>query len=251
MSANSKLITIIIATYNAGSTLEKCLESIASQTFQDFELLIVDGLSTDNTLAIINKYASSIDYWHSHKDMGIYDAWNQGLAKASGKYICFIGADDYFADDNALSRLASAINDQDYDLVSSQGKFLKSSGGHFIIGNNWNYNKIKKRITVCHPGLLHNRQLFERYGKFNTNYRIVSDYEFLLRLDAETKVKHISSVTVCISDGGISRSRYSDMLKEKRQVHALCPRIGKFKAAYYYYEKLVKIPIAKILRISY
>ena len=227
------------------------MASIACQTFRDIEIIIADGLSTDGTIAIIEKYSDAIAHWHSHKDNGIYDAWNQAIEKATGNYICFLGADDYFADEATLSKLASAIGTNHYDIVSSQGKFLKNGGGHHIIGKPWNYKKLGKRITVCHPGLLHHRSLFERFGKFDTKYRIVGDYDFLLRLPRETTSLHVDSITVHIADGGISRLRYSEMLNEKRIAQSRCPRIGKFKATYNYYEKLCKIPIARLFGLSY
>ncbi len=251
MQTSEPRLSIVIATYNAAITLEKCLSSISYQTFRDFELIIVDGLSTDGTIAIIEKHTDAIAYWHSHKDSGIYDAWNQGISKATGDYICFLGADDYFTDESSLLKIFSVIGNKNYDIVASQGKFLIEGGGHHIIGNPWNQRKLGKRITVCHPGLLHHRSLFERFGKFNTNFRIVGDYEFLLRLPPETTSLHVNSITVNIADGGISRLRYSDMLKEKREAQSQCPRVGKFKAAYNYYEKLCKIPIAKLLGLSY
>ena len=74
-----KLISIIIATYNAGSTLESCLKSIIAQKNDLIELLIIDGKSSDNTLKIVNAYRNQIDIFISEKDKGIYDAWNKGI----------------------------------------------------------------------------------------------------------------------------------------------------------------------------
>lgn len=248
---NAPKLSIVIATYNASSTLQRCLDSIINQNFKDYEIILIDGLSTDQTQEIIATNEANIAYWHSKKDSGIYDAWNQGIEKCKGEYVCFIGADDLFSDENSLLRLQSALESDNNEIISSKGRFLISGGGHHVIGNPWNHKNLEKRITICHPGLMHKRSLFDKYGKFNTSYRIAGDYEFLLRLRPETISTHVDSITVDISDGGISRSRYFEMLKEKRQIQSSCPRIGKSMAAWNYYEKIVKIPIAKILGIPY
>lgn len=251
MADITPLVSIIIATYNAGSDLERCIESILSQDSAAWELIIIDGLSADETTAIIQKHSDSIAYWHSKKDQGIYDAWNQGIERAKGSYICFIGADDKFADSSAISRLLPLLEMNEFEIVSSKGRFLKKSGGSYIIGNAWNYIGLERRITICHPGLMHRRKLFEKHGKFDMKYKIAGDYEFLLRLPAETKTAHLDSITVDISDGGVSRMRYNEMLREKRLIQENCRRIGKRKAAWNYYFKLLKIPVARMLNIPY
>jgi glycosyltransferase involved in cell wall biosynthesis len=244
-------ISIIIATYNASKTLPECLSSIHGQKYRNFEVIIVDGASTDNTIDIIKNHGSLVAKFVSQKDSGIYEAWNTGLKLATGNYICFIGADDYFHDNESLSHLAEALSEEKYDLVTSMGLFLGPGNKNHIIGKSWNFKSLQKRITICHPGLMHHRSLFSKYGEFDASLRIVGDYEFLLRLPESIKSKHVAIPTVCIRDGGISRSRLSLMLTEKRQVQSICPRIGPAKAWFNYFDKLWRIPVARILGISY
>ena len=246
---NPKL-SIIIATFNSEKTLGKCLDSIESQTFKDFEVIIIDGMSKDRTVEKISQYSGLVSYWHSKKDSGIYEAWNQGLDKARGEYICFIGSDDFYSDKDALARIFQNIENDDFDLISSKGLFIGKTKNH-TIGAPWNFRKAARRITICHPGLMHNRRLFERFGPFNTEYQIAGDYEFLLRLPKEIKTLHVDSITVKVADGGISRSRYMEMLKEKRRAQSECPRIGPLMAWLNYFDKLWRIPIAKALKLSY
>lgn len=243
-------LSILIATFNAGKTLESCLSSIHSQKFDDYEILIADALSTDSTVSIIEKHLDLIAYWHSKRDSGIYDAWNSLLDKAKGEYICFLGADDLYADSEALQRVFDDLGDRRFDLISSRA-ILVSSGKQHLFGSAWNYRKIARRITVCHPGLMHHRSLFDKYGKFNTGYRIVGDYEFLLRLPTETTSLHVDSVTVRVADGGVSRLKYMDMLREKRRAQSACERIGKIRAWINYFDKLWRIPIARAIGIPY
>lgn len=247
---NPKL-SIIIATYNSENTLEKCLCSIESQKFKDIEVIIIDGFSTDKTVEIISRHSGLVSYWHSKRDSGIYDAWNQGIDKAKGEYICFIGSDDYFLDSDSLSKVIALTNENRYDIITSQGIFLSNERPSHTIGRRWNYKSVARKMTVCHPGLLHHRSIFERYGKFDENLKIVGDYEFLLRLPKAIKSIHLNEATVCISDGGISRSKLKESLLEKRDVQAKCKRIGVLMAYLNYYDKLWRIPIAKMLKIPY
>lgn len=97
-----KLLSIIIATYNAGNTLNTCLTSIVEQKSSEIELLIIDGGSTDNTLDIAHSYGDKIDVLISEPDKGIYDAWNKGISYSTGHWIMFIGADDILVDNSLL-----------------------------------------------------------------------------------------------------------------------------------------------------
>lgn len=251
METASPKISIIIATYNAGSTLSRCLSSIRLQTFHDRELIIIDGKSKDDTMAIIEKNSDIVSYWQSKRDSGIYDAWNQGIERSCGDYICFIGADDYFYNQSALSDILLAANDTKFDLITSRGFFLSSERNHHLIGNPWNYDKLKKSIYVSHPGLLHHRSLFQKYGNFDASLKIAGDYEFLLRLPDTMKTFDYPAPIVAISDGGISRSQFRMMLQEKKLVQSRCHRIGPLRAELNYYNKLWKAPIARALGISY
>lgn len=245
-------LSILIATYNAAETLKRCLDSIVRQKYANWELIVIDGGSSDGTVEILSMYSKHLSYWHSKKDSGIYDAWNQAILQATGEYVCFIGADDYFIDERSLENVFAPVGTSEYDLISSKGIFIKSgSAKKYVIGKPWSFKRLERRITVCHPGLLHNRKLFQKYGLFDTEYRIVGDYEFLLRLPSSTITMHVDSPLVYIDDGGISRSRFMDMLVEKRKAQALCPRIREFKAGFNYYDKLWRVPIAKILNIPY
>ena len=88
------LVSIIIAVYNGANTLQDCLDSIKQQTYQNIELIIIDGGSTDATIDVLNEYDAQISYWISEPDDGIYNAWNKGVVQAKGEWICFLGADE-------------------------------------------------------------------------------------------------------------------------------------------------------------
>jgi len=245
-------LSIIVATWNAARTLERCLESVNSQKFTEWELLIADGASTDGTVDIIRQHEAGLSWWQSRKDGGIYDAWNQALSHARGDYICFLGADDFLVSDTTLAALFGAIGEQQYDLVSSRGiVFNPVTGKENKFGSAWNYHRLGRHMVVCHPGLLHKRSLFEAHGVFNTRYRIAADLEFLLRLAPTLSTLDVDMVTVRIEAAGISRRNVMKRLREQREILASCERYGPLRARLVWLDKLWRYPIAQWLDISH
>lgn len=238
-------LSIIIATYNAAQTLERCLRSVINQTYHDWELLVVDAASTDGTLPIIQSYADRIAYWHSYPDAGIYDAWNQALTKAKGEYVAFLGADDAWHAPDSLATMFDAIGENEFDFVSTRGRLVDNQGRLLQeFGLAWDYRKVARRMVVCHPGALHRRDLFDRFGMFDTSYRISADYDFLLRLPRNLRSLFIDQPLVDVAEGGISRDNRWLMLRERYRAQAHCPRVGRTRAVVNYIDKLWRIPIA-------
>ena len=245
-------LSIIIATWQAAATLERCLKSTIDQTFKQWELVIADGASTDGTVDILRSHDANIAWWDSEKDGGIYDAWNKALGHARGDYVCFLGADDYWADANSLSRLFEAIGDGDYEIVTSVGQTRDSdSGTVHSFGSAFDFRRIGPRAIVCHPGLLHRRTLFEKHGLFDTRYKIAGDLDFLLRLPADTRALHVDITSVVIDAAGISRSSVLARLREQREVLKRCPRYGPLRAYLAWLDKLWRYPIARLLGIPH
>jgi len=245
-------LSIILATWQAASTLERCLQSVLEQEFTDWELLLADGASTDGTIELISKYEQHIAWWQSEKDDGIYDAWNKALRHAHGEYVCFIGADDTWADSGSLARIFTAIGSHEYDIVTSRGLFLNSdTEKSFTFGSAWDYTRIGPRIIVCHPGLLHKRSLFQSYGLFDSHYRITGDLDFLLRLPRDLRTLHVDSTSVVVEMGGVSRQNVSARLLEQRVVLSRCERYGPMRAYLTWIGKLIRMPIARLLNLSY
>lgn len=245
-------LSIIIATWNAARTFERCIASISEQTFTDWELLISDGGSTDGTVDLIQTHEASTAWWQSRKDAGIYDAWNLALAHAKGEYVCFLGADDAWTNADALATIFSAMGARQFDLVTSRGRALyPSSGKKTDFGSAWDYRRIGRHMVVCHPGLLHNRSLFERFGVFDIKYRIAGDLDFLLRLPERLTSLHVDAITVEIEADGISRKNVLRRLREQRIVLSRCKRYSSVRAWIVWMDKLWRYPIARLFRIPH
>ena len=245
-------ISIIVATYNVEQFLDRCLQSISAQTSRDWELIIIDGGSTDGTVAIIQSHAEHIAYWHSRPDAGIYDAWNQALPHARGDYICFLGADDALHSPDTIANIFAAAGDARHDLITCRGQIRNASGlTDKIIGASWQDSKLPRHFRVCHPGLLHHRSLFEAHGAFNPQYKIAADLDFLLRLPRNIRCHDLPMVTVDVQEGGVSQHRFWQRIRERRDIHSKSPQVGPGKAWLYWADKAWRRPIALLLGLPH
>lgn len=203
-------ISIITATFNAELCLENLIKSIIPQKNSEVEFIIIDGNSSDKTLDIVNKYESYIDFWVSEPDKGIYDAWNKGIKVATGDWIMFLGADDCLKE-NALEKYMQYLNSykksKELLFLSSKREMIDIKGNLIrTTGYTWEWPLFKKFMTVSHPGALHSKMLFEKYGVYNTEYKISGDYELLLRPREKLRAAFLDDVTVVMSEGGASDS---------------------------------------------
>jgi len=251
-TSDTPLISIVVATYNAARTLDRCLASVIAQRFRGWELIVVDGASNDGTQAIIDRYANVIAWRVSEPDGGIYDAWNKGISVARGEYVCFLGADDTYVDVDALQAIVDATGDRSFDLVSSRGRIVdvygKEKGAH---GAAWNFRRVGRRMPVCHPGLWHARALFNQYGAFDATYRITGDLDFLLRLPESTRALHLDRITVNVEDAGVSRGQTVRRLREQRRALANSPRFGPLRAWVVWLDKMWRYPVARLLGLPF
>lgn len=204
------LLTTIVAVYNGGQTLQQCIDSFVQQTYENKELIIIDGGSQDGTVELLKASGEKISYWISEPDDGIYNAWNKGLAQAKGDWICFLGADDYFWDGSILEQLAVDLSavPRDVQVAYGQIMLLNVNGGSlYTVGESWPNVKERFRQLMCipHQGVMHRRSLFEEHGIFDESFRIAGDYELLLRELKNGDAWFIPNLTITgMRQGGVS-----------------------------------------------
>jgi glycosyltransferase involved in cell wall biosynthesis len=179
-------ITVIIAVFNSVETLQRALDSVKAQTWANKELIVLDGGSTDGSFDIVKANDDLIDYWESKPDRGIYHAWNKALDHASGDWIHFMGADDYFMDSEVLALAAPSLASCPQEVKIAYGKMaVVSRTGEVleIMGEPWEISRERfaKIMTIPHPALFTRREVFEIHGKFDESFRSAGDYELLLR----------------------------------------------------------------------
>ena len=209
------LISIVTVVFNGEDYLEDAILSVINQTYDNIEHIIIDGGSTDGTLDIIKKYTDKIDYWMSEKDRGIYDAWNKAVQISCGKWIGFLGADDFY-ELQAIQKYVENINlFTEVEFISSQSYFCtKDKKIIRKIGKSWNWKDFSIYMNVAHVGSLHHKSLYEKYGIYDINFKVCGDYDFLLRAGNKLKVSFVNQILCNMRAGGISDGGASEIFNE-------------------------------------
>jgi glycosyltransferase involved in cell wall biosynthesis len=199
-------VSVVTAVFNARDCIAQCIESVLHQDYPNIEYIVVDAASADGTLDVIRRYDDRIDCWISEPDKGIYDAWNKGLNLSTGDWVAFIGADDVYVP-NAISRYIELARRQaSAEFLSSRAQLVDASGYSPIFGGPWSWPACARLMTTIHVGTMHKRSLFERYGQFDSTYRIAGDYELLLRAGAKLQAGFTPDLTILMRSGGASDS---------------------------------------------
>jgi glycosyltransferase involved in cell wall biosynthesis len=176
------MFSIIVPALNVAATLRTCLDSVVRQTCGDFELILVDGGSTDGTLDIAESVAPDLGtrlVIHSGPDQGPYDAMNHGVAMATGAWLLFLGADDTLYEADTLARVAAFIGDHEScDLV--YGDVINLSTGTRHAGE-FDLDRLLFETNMCHQAIFYRRELFGGIGPYNLRYRIWADWDFNIR----------------------------------------------------------------------
>lgn len=247
---NRKIIfSIITATFNSEKTLQKTLDSLCNQTVNDFEYIIIDGKSTDNTMQILEKYKKIFEdkkipfFYISEKDKGIYDAWNKGVKLAQGEWISFIGSDDYYLND-ALETYKKNINEK-YNYLHSKVKIVNSSGKVIKhIGTPIKEKDFFRYMKIAHVGSFHHRDLFQT-EQFSLEYRASSDYYFFLKNFDKINSFFIDSYTAIMQFGGIS-TNINLSLRETLAVKLASKKSNKYLCYLDYYMAYLKFYFSKL-----
>lgn len=214
-SVDQPLVTVITAVYNGQPYVAGCLESVLRQDYPNIEHIVLDGASNDGTVDVLREYDDRIALWRSEPDTGVYDAWNKALAEARGEWICFLGADDEFLPGAISAYIALANRNPQAEYLCSRVNWVHSSGYRRMIGEPWRWRKFSKTTCVPHTGSMHRRSLLGRLGAFDTSYRLLADYEFLLRAGRQLNAAYMPVITVMMRGGGISSTYGSKAFEEE------------------------------------
>jgi putative colanic acid biosynthesis glycosyltransferase len=203
-------ISVITVSYNAASSLEKTILSVLNQQDVAVEYIVIDGGSTDGTLAILDRYHDRLAYCHSEPDRGVYDAMNKGMSFATGDWLFFIGADDLLANDQVFSRMwaylaENNIDWQQLDLIFGDVRYL--TGSKLVRQYHSRFDVslyIKNRLH--HQGAFYRRTSIADW-RYDSNFRAFADYELNLKLYlAKVRSVKIPFIVADCQVGGISGS---------------------------------------------
>lgn len=202
------LVSIVIVTYNAGKYLEGCIDSIRKQAFQNIELIIMDGASTDETLSIITHHDEYISYWQSEKDNGIYHAMNKSLAHATAKWILFLGADDRLLD--GFSAITAFLKNT---YCVYYGDFIADGRRH---GGKFTAYRLAKS-NLCHQNILYCRKVFDKY-QYLEKYIISADHYLNMQCwaDKTFSFEYHPLAIVNFSKQGISSIKMDELVEQDR-----------------------------------
>ena len=203
-------ISIITATFNSAATIRDTLESVKNQTYTNIEHIIVDGLSEDNTLSIVDEYPH-IARVISEKDKGIYDAMNKGITTATGEIIGILNSDDFYINNNVIEKVVNTFKSKEVDSVYANLNFIEPRSPYKIT-RYWNAGVFSRKNMISygwqppHPTFFVKKSSYDKLGLFNLNFKIAADYELLLRFlyKNEVSTAYIPEITVNMRIGGES-----------------------------------------------
>jgi glycosyltransferase involved in cell wall biosynthesis len=240
-------LTVITVTYNCASVVSECIASVAAQTHVDTEHLVIDGESTDSTVAVLLDNLKHLTVLVSEADEGIYDAMNKGIKRAQGDVIGFLNSDDVYTNNIVLSKVASlfaadSLLDVCYaDLVYTDKANLARTRRYwksceFVTG------MFSKGWCPPHPTLFVRRSVYERFGVFNLSYGIAADVELMMRLFEVHAVRacYVPEVWVKMRLGGTTNRNVKNIYRQNQEVlRALRSHGLSAKPIYFFCNKLI------------
>jgi Glycosyltransferases involved in cell wall biogenesis len=223
------IFSIITVTYNASHVLERTIQSILSQTYEDIEYIVIDGNSTDGTQDIIRKYDFQIQCWISEPDESLYDAMNKGLAKANGDYVWFINAGDEIYSPQTVSQIVSGLNEKSPDIIYGETQIIDKNGKplgmrRLRAPEKLNWKSFKMGMLVCHQSFIVRREIAL---PFNLSYHYSSDFDWCIRCMRKTNsIINSGLILSRFMEAGVTSENRKASLKERYRV--MCRHYGKF-----------------------
>jgi len=212
------LLSIITVNLNNHIGLEKTIQSVINQSFKNFEYIIIDGGSEDDSLNVIKKFASYINYWVSEKDDGIYNAMNKGISKATGEYCLFLNSGDSLSDDSILHKVFSLNREEDI-IYGNRKEFFNNVEKRTITFSEKLSFYFFYTYTLGHQSTFIRRKLFDIVGNYNENKKFDADWEFFMIATAKHNCSYAYvPITICNYDlHGISAidANREEMMNER------------------------------------
>ena len=212
-------ISIITVSFNSQSTIKHTIQSVASQDYQNKEYILIDGASTDWTLDIISFLKDKINYFVSEKDNGIYNAMNKGIKASSGDIIGILNSDDFYSNNEVLSKVANIFKETDCDCLYGDLVYVDKGDARNIVrywkSGEFSKRKLRMGWMLPHPTFFVKKEIYEKYGLYNLKLKTAADYEMILRLlhNDSIKVEYLPEILIKMRIGGESNSSFLNRLK--------------------------------------
>ena len=218
------LFSIIIPVFNSEKTIKKTLISIKNQSFNKFEIIVIDKLSSDNTISIINSFKFSYIKIFSSNDKGIYDAINKGILRSRGSIISILHSDDFYKDKTILAKVYKKFITNKVPIVYGDLFYLSRHKEKKVL-RYWKSNKFRPGSFLYgwsppHPTFFVKKKIYLRYGLYKIRYGNSSDIELMHRFLETYKISsfYFNKVLICMRYGGVSNSNLSNIIIQNYQV---------------------------------
>ena len=210
-------ISVITVAYNCRECIEKTIKSVTGLSYDNLEYIVIDGGSTDGTVEIIEQYKDRIAYYVSERDKGIYDAMNKGLAVATGEWVNFMNAGDFFANKDVLNSVVEQMED---DAVIVHGNIIKQCRGFYYFATPAGADKADVQMPVFHQSTFV-KLSYHRSHPFDISFKSSGDYNFFYNANFRDKCKfqYIPVVVACFDNtGGMSKDNHSLSIRENLRI---------------------------------
>lgn len=216
-------VSIITVCYNSAATIEDTIKSVLAQTYTNIEYIIIDGVSTDNTLDVIEPYKDRIAKVVSEPDKGMYDACNKGIKMATGDIVAILNADDIYASPYVIEKIVKQFEEKDCEALYGDLQYVAHDDLTKLV-RHWRSGKfsVKKFLfgwMPPHPTFFVKRSVYEKYGFFDTTFRSAADYEYMLRVlfKYRVNVDYIPEVIVLMRQGGMSNATLKNRIRANKE----------------------------------
>jgi len=238
--------SIITVCRNAQALIGPTIDSLARQDFRDFEYLVIDGASTDGTLDVIRTQAVGLELrMLSEPDDGIYDAMNKGARLANGQWLYFMNAGDAFVNASVLRNVAMKLKERSESDLGYGDVIYTGTGGQRLVSFKWITSRNLLFTHLCHQSVFAKRATFNRFGFFDTRYRINADFEWLLRIfRGGGRCLYLGFTIAFFDDSGVSSRAYKERRSERSTIinSYLPPGLGRpIQIAYRVSRKILRM----------
>ena len=219
------LVSIITVTLNSKSVLSDCLDSVANQSHNNIEHIVIDGGSTDGTLTLLNSRRKNLAIVISEPDNGIYEAMNKGVALAKGDIVGILNSDDFYANDQVISNIIEIFT-KDPSLEACYAdliyvdRYKTSKIIRYFKSSKFEQGLFSKGWSPPHPTFFVRRSVYEKFGLFNLNYRIASDIDLMIRFFEihKIKTKYVPEIWVKMRMGGTTNKSLKNIYKQNQEI---------------------------------
>lgn len=222
-------ISIITVTYNRAHIIRDAIESVLRQRYEDYEYIIVDGASKDDTVEILKEYELKFEgrmRWISEPDKGLYDAINKGIGMATGDVVGIINSDDFLCGNDTFSKIARAFEDSSIEAIYGDDRVVSANDVNKELRRTRSayFKRWMYRIGLMpgHQTFYAKRHLFDDLGYYRTDYKIAADFELMLRFMYinNVKAKYVPETIMTFRVGGVSTQLSNKMLINRETIRA-------------------------------